>query len=72
MIAITCRLRSLYRGPLLRHNGPDVRLGLTRFKIVIGYLPGYSPLASLQALLALGLIDWLFELDLPPDLGPIL
>lgn len=44
----------------------------TRSEIVIGYLLGYSLLASLQALITLGLIGWLFELDLLPDLGPIL
>lgn len=44
----------------------------TRAEVVLGYLLGYSLLASVQASITLGLIAWLFDLDLLPDIGPVL
>jgi ABC-2 type transport system permease protein len=58
-----------------RNSGTMARTFVSTYRrgeIVLGYLLGYSLLASVQAAITLGLVAWLFELDLLPDLGPIL
>jgi ABC-2 type transport system permease protein len=45
--------------------------GYRRREIVLGYVAGYSTIAAVQTALVLILTKYLFDIDLTPDIGPI-